>query len=257
MLAPHELKNKTFSKAVRGYNPSEVDDHIEFLVEKYTELYREYNDVNKKLRVVATRLDEIKGEEESIRSTLVNAQKMAERIIRDANDKADLITGAIKERCDAVIADFKQQMVKEKEEMWALRTSILDFKQDVFELYGRHIQELQSINVNALEEIILPDENKIVENIIGDVTDAVRNDNAEEKAETESNDLNPVTAAPVPAAVVAAPAVNEPAAEPFVIDNPVAEEKIIDSDILTPPEPVADDGEDFFIKSLESVQADS
>ncbi len=251
MLAPHELKNKNFSKKLQGYNPTEVDDHIEFLVEKYTELYREYNDVNKKLRVVATRLDEIKGEEESIRSTLVNAQKMAERIIRDANDKADLITGAIKERCDAVIADFKQQMIREKEEMWAIRTNILDFKQDVFEIYARHIKELQAINVNALEEIVLPDENKIIENIIGDVTDAVRNDTAEAKAETESNNLNPAAPAPVVAdPIVAAPAEVEAApseeADPFLT---------IDS-AETPAAPAADDGEDFFIKSLESVQAD-
>ncbi len=253
MLAPHELKNKSFSKKLQGYNPTEVDDYIEFLVEKYTELYREYTDVNKKLRVVATRLDEIKGEEESIRSTLINAQKMAERIIRDANDKADLITGAIKERCDAVIADFKRQMLKEKEEMWAIRTAILDFKQDVFDIYAKHIKELQGINVNALEEIALPDENKIVENIIGDVTDAVRNDTAEARAETESNNLNPATPSAVPAAITdsdtdgdgAPPA---PAAASGDSDNNG------DGDGTPPTD--GDDGEDFFIRSLESVQAD-
>ena len=40
MIAPHELKNKEFSKSLRGYSTVEVDEHIAFLLEKYTELYR-------------------------------------------------------------------------------------------------------------------------------------------------------------------------------------------------------------------------
>ena len=33
MIAPHELKNKTFSRVVRGYNPLEVDEYFDFLIE--------------------------------------------------------------------------------------------------------------------------------------------------------------------------------------------------------------------------------
>ncbi len=231
MLAPHELKNKAFSKAVRGYNPTEVDDHIEFLIEKYTELYRENTELNRKLRIAVTKLDEIKDEEESIRSTLVNAQKMGEKIIKDANDQADLITGAIKERCDAVIADFKRRMVSEKEDLWNIRTAVLDFKTEVFELYRKHIEELHNISVNKIEEIVLPNENAIVEGIFGDVAEAVKNNNSYEQQAAESENLNPVKEETEPAEVPAA-VFEQPAAEPVV----------------------ADDDEDQFIKSLESLK---
>ncbi len=233
MLAPHELKNKAFSKAVRGYNPTEVDDHIEFLIEKYTELYRENTELNRKLRIAVTKLDEIKDEEESIRSTLVNAQKMGEKIIKDANDQADLITGAIKERCDAVIADFKRRMVSEKEDLWNIRTAVLDFKTEVFELYRKHIEELHNISVNKIEEIVLPNENAIVEGIFGDVAEAVKNNNSYEQQAAESENLNPVKEETEPVEVPAA-AFEQPAAEPVV----------------------ADDDEDQFIKSLESLKDD-
>ena len=73
MLAPHELKNKTFGKAVRGYNPNEVDDYIDFLIEKYTELYRENDELERKLKIVVTNLDEIRDEEESIRATRLSS----------------------------------------------------------------------------------------------------------------------------------------------------------------------------------------
>lgn len=173
MLAPHELKNKTFSKSIKGYNPAEVDEYIEFLIGKYTEVYRENNELERKLHVVVTNLDEIKDEEESIRSTLLSAQKMADKIVKDATDRADVITGAIKERCDAVIAEFKEQLKAEKEEMWDLRTRIVDFKKELFDLYRGHIESIKSVSVNEIDEIVLPSEDVLVARIFTDVKQGI------------------------------------------------------------------------------------
>ncbi len=174
MLAPHELKNKTFSKSIKGYNPAEVDEYIEFLIGKYTEVYRENNELERKLHVVVTNLDEIKDEEESIRSTLLSAQKMADKIVKDAGDRADVITGAIKERCDAVIAEFKEQLKAEKEEMWELRSRIVDFKKELFDLYRGHIESIKSVSVNEIDEIVLPNEDALVARIFTDVKQGIQ-----------------------------------------------------------------------------------
>ena len=162
-------QNKQFQKTFKGYNPQEVDEYIEFILEKYTEAYRENNELERKLRIVVTNLDEIKDEEESIRSTLISAQKMAEKIIADANERADIITEAVKDRCDGVIAEFRQQLQAEKEKAWMIRTAIIDFKKTVYELYGKHIEELKNLSVNEIEDIVLPNDDAIVSNIFNDV----------------------------------------------------------------------------------------
>ena len=181
MLAPHELKNKEFAKGFKGYNTQEVDEYIDFLLEKYTEAYRENNELERKLRIVVTNLDEIKDEEESIRSTLIQAQKMAEKIVDDANDRADVITGAIKDRCDSVIAEFKQQLMNEKEKAWMIRTSIIDFKNNVYELYGKHIEELKNLSVNEIEDIALPNDDDIIAGIFTDVKDKIEEETEHRK----------------------------------------------------------------------------
>ena len=188
MLAPHELKNKSFSKSLKGYNPAEVDEYIEFLIGKYTEAYRENNELERKLHVVVTNLDEIKDEEESIRSTLISAQKMADKIVADAKERADIITGAIKERCDAVIAEFKEQLGAEKQEMWELRTRIVEFKKELFDMYRGHIESIKSVSVNEIDEIVLPDDDRLVARIFTDVKSGIE-ENAESADESKKDEL--------------------------------------------------------------------
>ena len=196
MLAPHELKNKTFGKAVRGYNPNEVDDYIDFLIEKYTELYRENDELERKLKIVVTNLDEIRDEQESIRATLVKAQQLGEKIVREANEKADAITDSIKTRCEAIITDFRKQYSAERKEVWQLRNTVLDFKKNVYELYRDHIEELQSISVNELEQLVIPEDTEVVGRILSDVKEAVQTqvDVGEDiKREQDLNVTEPVT----------------------------------------------------------------
>lgn len=183
---------------MRGYNPAEVDDYIEFLVDTYTTLYRENSELERKLKIVVTNLDEIKDEEEAIRSTLLKSQKLGEKIIRDANEKAEVITGSIKDRCDLIISEFREQLGDEKQEMWLLRTKILDFKKNVYDLYRQHIEDLQSISVNELEDIVLPNETDIINKIFSDVKTALKDEVSLDEQRREDNDLNAV---PEPAAI--------------------------------------------------------
>ena len=189
MLAPHELKNKSFGKSLKGYNVAEVDDYINFLIDKYTELYRENIELDRKLRIVVTNLDEIRDEEESIRNTLVSAQKMGEKIIRDANERADIITESIKNRCDAVIEDFKSQIAKEKEELWTVRATVLDFKKKLFEAYRQQIEDVRNISVNELEELVLPSDSELVGKIFGEVKATIEEEIREERVRREQEEI--------------------------------------------------------------------
>lgn len=189
MLAPHELKNKSFGKSLKGYNVAEVDDYINFLIDKYTELYRENIELDRKLRIVVTNLDEIRDEEESIRNTLVSAQKMGEKIIRDANERADIITESIKKRCDAVIEDFKNQIAKEKEELWTVRATVLDFKKKLFESYRQQIEDVRNISVNELEELVLPSDSELVGKIFGEVKATIEEEIRTERVRREQEEI--------------------------------------------------------------------
>ena len=145
MLSPHELKNAEFSKSLRGYSTAEVDEHIEFIIEKYTELYRLNDELEKRLRLTEAQLDALKAEEESIKSTLVNAQKASMRIIGEANERADVIMRSAKNSCDRILAELKANVEKENERLRHVQTETASFKAALFEAYRIHIGQIESI----------------------------------------------------------------------------------------------------------------
>lgn len=145
MLSPHELKNAEFSKSLRGYSTVEVDEHIAFLIEKYTELYRLNDELEKKLRLTEAQLNALKAEEESIRLTLVNAQKASTRIIAEANERADVIMRSAKTGCDRLIAELKVSVNQENERLRSIQNEVSSFKAQLFEEYRAHIAQIEAI----------------------------------------------------------------------------------------------------------------
>lgn len=191
MLPPYELKNKEFSKVMRGYNTAEVDEHISFIIEKYTELYRENDELERKLKTAYAKLDEIKSEEESIRSAMVNAQRASAKIMNEANDRADIIINTARKSCDRILADFRKKIQEEKALLNALNGSITEFKEKLFKTYNTHISLIESINVLDENEIIkfaMSDDSytsAVIQSIKQDIID-MTNENAEAKTENQN-----------------------------------------------------------------------
>ncbi|MBQ2706909.1 MAG: DivIVA domain-containing protein [Clostridia bacterium] len=154
MLPPHELKNKTFGKAMRGYNPVEVDEYIEFLIEKYTELYRENDELERKLKATMTRLDEIKSDEDSIRSALIDAKRAAAKIKSDAEERAEAIIRAAKTSCNTILADFNEKIEYGRETYAELQRDTLSLRNELFERYSEHIRYIDKLTEGIDEEEI-------------------------------------------------------------------------------------------------------
>ncbi len=191
MLPPYELKNKEFSKTVRGYNTNEVDEHIGFIIEKYTELYRENDELERKLKTAYAKLDEIKNEEESIRNAMINAQRASAKLMSNANDRADIIINTARKTCDRILADFRTKIQEERAVLLALNTAINDFKEKLFKLYGTHIAYVEDIPLLGADEIAkyaLSNDSytsAVVQNIKQEILELTRTSSSEDTEQSE------------------------------------------------------------------------
>ncbi len=152
VIPPHELKNKEFTRVMRGYSIPEVDEYISFVMEKYTDLYRENDALERKLQSALDALDTMRAEEESIRTALINAQKAGKQIVADASDRADRIMRSTKSDCMRVLAEFRDKATAERKTLVDLKNEVASLKQELFEKYQKHIEYLEVLTPNAAAE---------------------------------------------------------------------------------------------------------
>ncbi|MBE6618667.1 MAG: hypothetical protein E7626_02650 [Ruminococcaceae bacterium] len=145
MLPPYELENKKFTKAIKGYSSAEVDEHLVFVTEKYTELYNAYNELERRLKKSEAELAVYKKKEEESSATLARAREQAQKIIEEAEARADDIREASKEETDKILIEFKKQIKIEKDALRILQARIAEFRDNIYSQYHQHIELLESI----------------------------------------------------------------------------------------------------------------
>ena len=92
MLTPQEVSARSFTKTMMGgYNMTMVDEFLDELTEDYTSLYKENTSLKAKMKVLVEKVEEYRATEDSMRATLLTAQRMADSIIKEAEEKRDTI----------------------------------------------------------------------------------------------------------------------------------------------------------------------
>ena len=118
MLTPQEVSGKGFPKAsfgTGGYNMAAVDEFLDTLTDDYTSLYKENATLKGKLKVLAEKVEEYRATEDAMRSTLLTAQRMAAKLVQEAEtEKAQILTEAQEEatRQIAQLDEEKRQAEK-------------------------------------------------------------------------------------------------------------------------------------------------
>lgn len=121
MISPHELKNKAFTRVMRGYSPEEVDEHIAFLLAEYTDLYKANDELMRRIALLEGQLETYSKDSEAIRTALLSAQKVSAKIVDEANAKAEVIVKSVKEACDAKLDEIRDEIARECEVLNGLR----------------------------------------------------------------------------------------------------------------------------------------
>lgn len=99
MLTPAKIKNHHFDASGRNaYKAESVDSFFEEVAESYEQMFRENGEMYKKIGLLAERLEEYRKDEDNIRNALLTAQRMAEKITNEAQEKADKLIADAEER---------------------------------------------------------------------------------------------------------------------------------------------------------------
>lgn len=89
MLKPEQLKSHRFMSAGRGtYEADDVDLFFREVSASYEQMFRENGELVKKISLLAERVSQYKKDEDNIRRALLTAERMADKIQREAQQSA-------------------------------------------------------------------------------------------------------------------------------------------------------------------------
>lgn len=113
MLIPKEIQEKEFSMAVRGYNPQQVDEFLDYLVTEIEKLIEDNNNLKSKSDTVKT----VDADSEKIKVALQNALLSAQLTAEDIKDKANLEAKKLIEEANNRVAMLEQNILMERNQL--------------------------------------------------------------------------------------------------------------------------------------------
>ena len=146
MMSPEEVRTVTFDRQnMGGYRRADVDAFLQQAADELEAALQEKAAAEKKLMVLAQKIEEYRKDEENVKTALLNAQRMAESIIREARQKSEAMIREAGIKADDLVQSAKGQVRDEEIELERVQGEVARFKADILQLYKQHIESLSSL----------------------------------------------------------------------------------------------------------------
>ena len=146
MLTPQEVSNRAFAKAMMGgYNMAMVDEFLDELTDDYTSLYKENAALKSKMKVLVDKVEEYRATEDAMRAALMTAQKMANNIVKEAEEKRDALLAEAETRARERIGDLEGEMGAAQKRLSEGQKSLAEFIRTSREACEKQLAFLDSL----------------------------------------------------------------------------------------------------------------
>ena len=167
MMTPQEVASHAFAKAtIGGYNMAMVDEFLDVLTEDYTALYNDNAILKNKLKVLSDTIEEYRATDNAMRKTLLAAQKMADAMVAEAEQKKAVLVKDAETVAAQRIAELKKAIAAEEYRLKTAQQATAAYVQKVRELHDSECALLDSLSD------MMPADTKINETV-SQIEDAV------------------------------------------------------------------------------------
>ncbi len=154
MLTPQEVSGRAFTKAAfGGYNMAMVDEFLDELTDDYTSLYKENAALKAKLKVLVDKVEEYRATEDSMRAALLTAQRMANTMVEEAEEKKKTLLAGAEDEARAKIGSLQEQIAEEQRRLNAAKAATADFVQKTREVAQAQLALLDRVPDMTPEQI--------------------------------------------------------------------------------------------------------
>ncbi len=164
------IRNVEFEIVRKGYNKVDVDDYLQKVALQIDELaaecenlrgeleaaYEGQKGLESKMLVLAQKVEEYRGEEDTLKTALINAQRMGETVVHEAKQKADALVREATGTAQLLREQAEEEIARERLTLEKLQAQVTRFKATILNLYKQHIESLSALDepVSQIDELM-------------------------------------------------------------------------------------------------------
>lgn len=184
-MTSEDIRNVTFEQVRKGYRVEDVDDFLQQVACTMDEIVAERDslaaerdqaqaavgDNESKMLILAQKVEEYRGQEETLKTALINAQRMGETVVHEAKQKAETMLREATGQTELLRQRAEQEIVREKKTLDKLQSEVKRFRSSILNLYTQHIESLSALDA-PLEKVDTFMSDNAIERTVEHVDDA-------------------------------------------------------------------------------------
>lgn len=104
-LTPLDIKNKTFSTKMRGYNPEEVNEFLDQVIDDYENSIRRVKELEKSLKHAEEKLTYFNELKDALNQSIIVAQDTADKLKDSASRESDVLLTSAQAEAKSILAE--------------------------------------------------------------------------------------------------------------------------------------------------------
>lgn len=149
MLTIDEIKEISFRRG-RGYRGEDVDAFIDEVIVSFEQMKKEKSDLIRKMDILATRVEQYRADEETVRNALLSSQRVADASIKEAKAKAAQIISDAELKAQNTLKESNAVTAKQKEVYLKLKSDSAELRKELEELYNKHLKTITDLPTDAV-----------------------------------------------------------------------------------------------------------
>ena len=141
-----EIANVSFRRAnLGGYRPEDVDAFIDQVQLTIDQMQKDKAELAQKLELLAKKVEEYRNDEESIRTTLLSAQKLADASVREAKHKSEVIIKDATVKAEKIVANAQRDIEDQQKTIENLQKEVVNFRSRLLAIYKEHLTLIDAL----------------------------------------------------------------------------------------------------------------
>lgn len=152
MLTPVDIETVEFKKVALGYSTEEVDNFLDKVIVEFEMLYKENMKQRDKINVLSEGLDYYKSLEETLRNSIVLAEKTASETKYNANQSSEQIIKEAQLKAAEILQSANQRLYEIEYDVLKMKNQYTTFRTKLKLLLTTELEILDNSDVVAEEK---------------------------------------------------------------------------------------------------------